>query len=192
MTTRATAILFAAFVVGFLIALRVDSTATAEVHVAVGIGTWVFLLVALALQAPAVRVQVAILVVIATTLEVVGSIIWGAYRYRLGDLPLFVPAGHGIFYLVALRTAALPWLERHRRAVVWTVTAGASAQRHLWSDNRGPTVDLHVVEVFDVVMLHRDFSARSDLDRNVDPFVVDQSSRTLHRKALSIAVDLLQ
>lgn len=141
MSARGTLLLFAAFVIGFLVALRVDSTATAEVHVAVGIGTWAFLLVALALQAPAVRVQVGVLVVIATTLEVVGSIIWGAYRYRLGDLPLFVPAGHGIFYLVALRTAALPWLERHRRAVVWGVTAGATAYM-AWGLLRPPLPDL--------------------------------------------------
>ena len=141
MTTRGTLVLFAAFVAAFLVALRVDSTATAEVHLAVGIGTWAFLLVALALQPPPVRLQVAILVAIATTLEIVGSLIWGAYRYRLGDLPLFVPAGHGIFYLVALRTAALPWLERHRRAIVTAVTLGATAYM-VWGLLRPPLPDL--------------------------------------------------
>jgi len=140
-TTRGTLVLFAAFVAAFLVALRVDSTATAEVHLAVGIGTWAFLLVALALQPPPVRLQVAILVAIATTLEIVGSLIWGAYRYRLGDLPLFVPAGHGIFYLVALRTAALPWLERHRRAIVTAVTLGATAYM-VWGLLRPPLPDL--------------------------------------------------
>lgn len=140
-TTRGTLILFGAFVAAFLVALRVDSTATAEVHLAVGIGTWAFLLVALALQPRAVRLQVAILMVIATTLEIVGSIVWGAYRYRLGDLPLFVPAGHGIFYLVALRTAALPWLEQHRRAIVTAVTLGATAYM-VWGLLRPPLPDL--------------------------------------------------
>lgn len=141
MTTKGTLILFAAFVAGFLVALRVDSTATAAVHLAVGLGTWAFLLAALALQPPAVRGQVAILVAIATALEVVGSLVWGAYRYRLGDLPLFVPAGHGIFYLVALRTAALPWLERHRRAIVIAVTLGATAYM-VWGLLRPPLPDL--------------------------------------------------
>jgi len=141
LTTRPTLLLFAAFVLGFLVALRVDSTATPELHVAVGIGTWAFLLIALALQSPAIRVQVAILVVIATTLEVVGSLIWGAYRYRLGDLPLFVPAGHGIFYLVALRTAALPWILRHQRAIVWTVSLAATAYM-VWGLVRPPLPDL--------------------------------------------------
>ena len=139
--TRPTLILFAAFVVGFLIALRADSTATPELHLAVGIGTWAFLLIALAVQSPEIRVQVAILVVIATTLEVVGSLVWGAYRYRLGDLPLFVPAGHGIFYLVALRTAALPWILRHRRAIVWAVSLAATAYM-VWGLLRPPLPDL--------------------------------------------------
>ena len=139
--TRSTLILFAAFVVGFLVALRVDSTATPELHLAVGIGTWAFLLIALVLQSPAVRVQVAILIAIATTLEVVGSLIWGAYRYRLGDLPLFVPAGHGIFYLVALRTAALPWIVRHQRVIVWTISLAATAYM-VWGLVRPPLPDL--------------------------------------------------
>ena len=141
MTTRGTLVLFGAFVAGFLVALRVDITATAAVHLGVGVGTWAFLLVALALQPPPVRGQVAILVVIATTLEVVGSLVWGAYRYRLGDLPLFVPAGHGIFYLVALRTAALPWLNRHRRAIIVSVTVAASAYM-VWGLLRPPLPDL--------------------------------------------------
>ena len=40
MTTRGTLVLLAAFVVAFLVALRLDSTATPEVHLAVGSGTW--------------------------------------------------------------------------------------------------------------------------------------------------------
>ncbi|GAC1698426.1 MAG: hypothetical protein NVS9B6_08540 [Candidatus Limnocylindrales bacterium] len=139
--TGPTLLLFAAFVLGFLIALRLDSTATAEIHLAVGVGTWTFLLCALALQSPAVRVQIAILVIIATTLEVVGSLVWGAYRYRLGDLPLFVPAGHGIFYLVALRTAALPFIQRHRTAIVLIVSLGATGYM-VWGLFRPPLPDL--------------------------------------------------
>jgi len=127
-TTRGTLVLFGAFVAGFLVALRVDSTATAAVHLGVGVGTWAFLVVALALQPPAIRAQVAILGVIATTLEVVGSLVWGAYRYRLGDLPLFVPAGHGIFYLVALRTAALPLVRGHGKGMIIAgIRAGCSS-----------------------------------------------------------------
>lgn len=93
---------------------------------ALGLTAWIFLAVALRLQSPAVRVQVATLVVLATLLEIIGSIVWGAYRYRLENLPLYVPAGHGLFYLAALRIASLPLLERQARRIVIAITAGAT------------------------------------------------------------------
>ena len=40
----------------------------------------------------------------ATVGEVTGSLIWGVYRYRLHNLPLFIPPAHGLVYL----TGALP------------------------------------------------------------------------------------
>ncbi len=67
-----------------------------------------------------------VLVAVATVLEVIGSIVWGAYRYRLGNLPLYVPAAHGLFYLSALRASSLPIVQRHGRAIVIAVTAFAT------------------------------------------------------------------
>jgi hypothetical protein len=69
---------------------------------------------------------VLVLVGLATVLEVIGSIVWGAYRYRLGNLPLYVPAGHGLFYLSALRASSLPIVRRHARRIVIAVTAVAT------------------------------------------------------------------
>jgi hypothetical protein len=117
------AVAFAAFVA---VALPLDRATSALEQSALGLTAWVFLLMALRLQPPAVRVQVAVLVLLATLLEVIGSIVWGAYRYRLENLPLYVPAGHGLFYLAALRVASLPLLERHARRIVIAVTAGAT------------------------------------------------------------------
>jgi len=102
---------------------------------------WAFLAVALVLQPPAIRVQVIVLVILATLLECVGSLIWGAYTYRLGNLPLYVPAGHGLFYLAALRVASLPLLERHARRIVIAVTAGATLWM-LYGLARPPLPDL--------------------------------------------------
>jgi hypothetical protein len=79
------------------------------------------------LQPRAIRIQVIGLVILATILECVGSLLWGAYTYRLGNLPLYVPAGHGLFYLSALRAASLPVLQRHGPAIVIVVTAAATA-----------------------------------------------------------------
>jgi hypothetical protein len=106
--------------------LPLDRATSALEQAVLGLTAWIFLAVSLRLQPPAVRVQIAALVVVATLLEVIGSIVWGAYRYRLENLPLYVPAGHGLFYLAALRVASLPVLERHARRIVIIVTAGAT------------------------------------------------------------------
>ena len=83
------------------------------------------------------RLQVLTLVCVATALEIIGSIGWGAYRYRLGNLPLFVPAGHGLFYLAALRTASLPLLQRNATRIVVAVTSGATVYM-VWGLLRPP------------------------------------------------------
>lgn len=61
----------------------------------------------LALHAPAVRLQALGVVAIATVGEVVGSLIWGLYGYRLENLPAFVPPGHGLVYLTGLSLATV-------------------------------------------------------------------------------------
>jgi hypothetical protein len=108
------------------IALPLDRATSALEQAVLGLTAWIFLAVALRLQPPAVRVQIATLVVIATLLEIVGSMVWGAYRYRLENLPLYVPAGHGLFYLAALRIASVPLLENNARRIVIAVTVGAT------------------------------------------------------------------
>src|SRR5919201_692088 len=126
-STRATLALLCAFAAFSATALWVDRSTTPAGQLAVSAVAWIFLTVALLAQPAAIRRQVLALVAVATVLECVGSLVWGAYTYRLGNLPLYVPAGHGLFSLSALRAAALPLLVRHRRAVVLAVTAGATA-----------------------------------------------------------------
>ena len=109
------------------IGLPLDRSSTAGQQVALSLLPWGFLGIALVLQPAAIRVQVGVLVVVATLLECVGSLIWGAYTYRLDNLPLYVPAAHGLFYLSASRAASLPVLQRNGRAIVIAVTAGASS-----------------------------------------------------------------
>jgi hypothetical protein len=132
------AIAFAAFVA---IALPLDRSTSALEQSALGLTAWAFLLIALRLQPAPVRMQVIVLVALATALEIIGSIVWGAYRYRLENLPLYVPAGHGLFYLAALRVASLPVLERHARKVVIAVIAGATLWM-LYGLARPPLPDL--------------------------------------------------
>lgn len=141
MTTRGSLAFVGAFTAYWLVALPLDSASDAGQQLVLSASAWTFLAIALALQAPAVRLQVITLICVATVLEIIGSLIWGAYRYRLGNLPLFVPAGHGLFYLAALRTASLPLLQRHARRIVISVTAIATLYM-LWGLVRPPLPDL--------------------------------------------------
>jgi len=126
-SARGSLALILSFVVFVAIALPLDRSSTPSQQLALSLLAWAFLGVALALQPGAIRIQIVALVAVATVLECVGSLLWGAYTYRLGNLPLYVPAGHGLFYLSALRAASLPLLRRHARAIVIAVTGGASA-----------------------------------------------------------------
>ena len=121
--TIALVVSFAAFI-GLM--LPVDRGTSAAQQFVLGLSAWAFLGIALRLQPRELRVQVLVLVGVATVLEVIGSIVWGAYRYRLEHLPVYVPAGHGLFYLSALRLAALPAIARHSRAITIAVTVGAT------------------------------------------------------------------
>ena len=127
LSTRGTVALLVAFTVFVAVMLPLDRGIDVWQQTALGLTAWLFLAVALAVQPRDIRVQVIVLVAIATVLEVIGSIVWGAYRYRLDNLPIYVPAAHGLFYLSALRAASLPIVHRHARAIVVAVTVGATA-----------------------------------------------------------------
>lgn len=72
------------------------------------------------------RMQVWVCVVVATGFEIIGSLVWGVYRYRMHNLPLFVPPGHGIVYLFGLLAAQLPMVQQHGRRVAYAVLGAAA------------------------------------------------------------------
>jgi hypothetical protein len=89
------------------------------------VSTWLLggvttaLLVWLASKQPLlVRYQIGIVVAFATVIEVVFSGWLGTYEYRLGMVPLYVPAGHGLVYLAALDFGQWKWAQRHERTMV--------------------------------------------------------------------------
>ena len=53
------------------------------------------------------------------------SLAWGLYQYRLGNIPLFVPPGHGLVYLTGLRLIETQLVSRHQRAFVAGIAAFA-------------------------------------------------------------------
>jgi hypothetical protein len=71
------------------------------------------------------RLQVWMCVGVATGFEIFGSLIWGIYRYRLHNLPLFVPPGHGLVYLFGLLAARTPVVVQYGRRVAYAVLGAA-------------------------------------------------------------------
>jgi hypothetical protein len=67
--------------------------------------TWIALAVALRFVSPERRAQALVVVAVATCGEILGSIVWGVYTYRLENLPSFVPPAHGLVYLGGLALA---------------------------------------------------------------------------------------
>jgi hypothetical protein len=94
-----------------------------------GIAAFIILFVSTRFSTRAERRQVWIMVGVATCVEVWSSIIWGVYRYRFGNVPLFVPWGHGLVYLFALRAARTPLLTTHAVAAKRIAFVGAT----LWA-----------------------------------------------------------
>ena len=52
------------------------------------------------------RLAALICVPVATLFEVFGSLIWGGYHYRFGNIPLYVPPGHALVYVFGITAAA--------------------------------------------------------------------------------------
>src|SRR4249919_3250031 len=96
--------------------LGLDHFADRRFQNLLGLGAAAVLVLALRSFTPQERAQTVCLVLVGGCLEVVGSIIWGLYRYRLGNLPLFVPPGHGLVYLTGLRLSQSGPARRHPRA----------------------------------------------------------------------------
>lgn len=92
-------------------------------QLAIGVATGLGLIFVTSRLPAGDRWQVWVCVVVATGYEIVGSIIWGAYRYRLHNLPLFVPFGHGEVFAFGLVFSRTPLVRRHGprvvRAVFW-------------------------------------------------------------------------
>jgi hypothetical protein len=91
-----------------------------------GLATWAVLLAALRPLPLERRVQTLLVVGVATCMEVVGSILWGVYSYRLHNLPLFVPPGHGLVYLAGMSLGETRLVRAWPRAFVLAATACAA------------------------------------------------------------------
>ena len=104
--------------------LWADQQVDASGQLALGVFTAGVLAALLVFHPGTVRLQTLAVVAIATVGEIVGSIIWGVYAYRLENLPAFVPPGHGLVYLCGFSLAALA--ARRPTVLLATAIVGAS------------------------------------------------------------------
>lgn len=107
-----------AFILYIPLILFLDSHLT-SVYPQYGLGILTFGVLYLSTRwsTPSERRQVWLCVAVATGFEVLGSLVWGLYRYQFHNLPLYVPPGHGLVYLFGLTAARTPLLRVHGRAV---------------------------------------------------------------------------
>ena len=127
--SRSRAAARAAAIAAFLAALlAVDTQVDLHGQLVLGALTWVVLVAAAWPLSTERRAQVFVVICAATVAELTGSIIWGVYSYRLGNLPTFVPPAHGLVFIAGLSLAEA--LRRQSRglvvvaataAVVWAV-----------------------------------------------------------------------
>ena len=101
-----------------VLGLALDSQTGLGGQLFLAVCTWAFLAIAFVYLTPMERAQTSVVVVVATCAEIIGSVIWGVYIYRLGNLPLFVPPGHGLVYLTGLRLSQLPLFAARPRILV--------------------------------------------------------------------------
>jgi hypothetical protein len=118
---RFCAAMFAVTIVG----LGLDRFADLRGQLLLGAATWGILLLACRPLTAEERAQVAVVVMVATCAEVIGSVIWRVYEYRLENLPLFVPPGHGLVYLCGLMIARSAVGRGGGRLLVGAALAGA-------------------------------------------------------------------
>lgn len=80
------------------------------------VGIWTALLYWLRAAPLDEQRALAICVLYATAGEIFLSLVWGLYEYRLSNVPLFVPPGHALLFMLGRLLA-----ERAREWIVWVV-----------------------------------------------------------------------
>ena len=108
-------------------ALYADATFDRWAQDVVSLVTWALLAAVFLAVEGHERRQLVVVVVVATIFEITFSIVWGLYVYRFENLPLYVPPGHGLIYLLALRLSQFSRVGASRRRTSGVVTVAVSA-----------------------------------------------------------------
>jgi len=85
------------------------------------VALWAVLLYWMRRASPVERSSLSVCVLYATLGEIFLSLVWGLYEYRLSNIPLFVPPGHAMLFMLGTI------LARHARDwMVWLVPLAAT------------------------------------------------------------------
>lgn len=98
-----------------------DANASIEKQNALGVSGWVFLIGLLLGENREVRMQVVIAVIFATIGEHFASPFMGGYTYRFGNVPAYVPPGHGMVYLTAVALSRSGLFLKYAREITTLV-----------------------------------------------------------------------
>lgn len=97
--------------------------ASVEMQLVLGGCAWLLLLGLLVGENRETQTQVVIAVLFATVGEHFASLYMGGYTYRFGNVPAYVPPGHGMVYLTAVALARSGFFIRHSRGIAVFVIA---------------------------------------------------------------------
>ena len=144
------------------ISLNLDANGSLEQQHTMGLIAWTFLFGLLFGENKEVRMQVIVAVAFATLGEHFASIYMGGYTYRFGNVPAYVPPGHGMVYLTAVALARSGLFLRHARkiAAFVIVTCGAWS---LWGISGYPEQGDQVGALLFCVFLIYLFKGRSPM-----------------------------
>lgn len=121
-TARSTALFVAAALSALALVLALDVSGLSR-QLALGGVVWMLLGIVF-ITHPHLAKETLVAIAIATTGEVILSIGLGIYSYGSGGIPLYVPPGHGVVYLMALQTSR--HIGRYRRVIERTTFIAGS------------------------------------------------------------------
>jgi len=101
--------------------LAADQHITNWGQILTSIGVWLLLLYWLRESGRERQIMLTACVIYATLGECFLSLVWGLYDYRLGNIPLFVPPGHALLFMLGIIIA-----ERLRDWITWFVPLAAA------------------------------------------------------------------
>lgn len=112
------------------------------------VGIWAAFLYWLRGARPADQLALGVCVLYATLGEIFLSLVWGLYEYRLANVPLFVPPGHALLFLLGRILA-----EKMDRWIEWMVPLAATPFVFLLAVTGLGTLDALLFALFLLCML---------------------------------------